>query len=457
MTSFDSPSDFTAVTNPILVFRYIDSFEEVLGEHGSIRELWYYRLEVRDVFTKSISDGPEQPTHAMGYLNFLSQAVENATIYDPNEKDRIGAESINMAHEFMEKIMERVFSLIEPIAKEYIHFDYQYADYMAIYPVLEKRPEFKADRNYRTPNPGSESQYVSRQSIETYASKTNSTCIYISHAYLFFLAPLRLRLYEKNVWQLCSALNDIGSLYIYNVVVTPREYLVERIRKLLKSVIARFSYLPQENQVFKDEHTIQTPAVLARSFFVYAGICKSLENYVDIDVGSVISYVLVHQSHAPSLGVVGQKLDWLTASAFDFSKNLIKVIVTWYSDFFSKRIAALTGPHSSTGAPHIIYSPLRQGFYSRRGNAFRVENYCDIKELRTLVSLVGPYGVKLIDRELLRLAQGHIAVIRDIMKQYGKELDEFYNVYQHEAKTALLIKQFRGSFRITYLSNSHLL
>jgi hypothetical protein len=70
--------------------------------------------------------------------------------------------------------------------------------------------------------------------------------------------------------------------------------------------------------------------------------------------------------------------------------------------------------------------------------------------------MIGPYGVKLIDRELLRFAQAHVAVLRDIMKQYSKELDELFSVYQNEPKTALLIKQFRGPFE-SYVSRTRVL
>jgi hypothetical protein len=77
----------------------------------------------KQIFERAITDGPNQPTHAMAFIILLSQFPENATPYDPNERDRIGEACIELAQRFLGKITERIRDLINQIASQYIIFD----------------------------------------------------------------------------------------------------------------------------------------------------------------------------------------------------------------------------------------------------------------------------------------------------------------------------------------------
>jgi len=299
--------------------------------------------------------------------------------------------------------MDRIISLVEQVSSDYRNFDYQYADYLAIYPLIEKRPDFKPDKNYRSPIvPGSESLFASRANVEKYELNLLLLVkIMFINLFFFLFVTTSLRLYGRNIWQLCSTLNEIGSITIYNSLFVPREvrlrsppsilniltlplqYLIERLKKLLKSVYARVMTLPADQQPFKDEQTTpQPPSVVTKTLSVYMHVIKDLESYVDIDVSRIIKDVLLTQAWAPyvpfatlslssiylnllpfrSVGVAGGKLDWLESKSFEYLDNYIKTMATWYSDFFNKR---LTGP--SAAALHICYSSNRKGFYTRRG------------------------------------------------------------------------------------------
>lgn len=80
--------------------------------------------------------------------------------------------------------------------------------------------------------------------------------------------------------------------------------------------------------------------------------------------------------------------------------QFMQTISNWYLDFVNRRL--------EYGA--VIYSPVRKSFVSR--TTFRAEDYCSIIELQSLVKLVGPFGIKLIDRPLLDLIQKNLAGIR---------------------------------------------
>lgn len=50
----------------------------------------------------------------------------------------------------------------------------------------------------------------------------------------------------------------------------------------------------------------------------------------------------------------------------------------------------------------ITYSPSRKSFVSKSSAPLKAELYADLSEMKALATLVGPYGIKLIDREILK-------------------------------------------------------
>jgi hypothetical protein len=98
----------------------------------------------------------------------------------------------------------------------------------------------------------------------------------------------------------------------------------------------------------------------------------------------------------PSIRAVGKAgtFDWVVTddSEFKYESKFIGPLVSWYSEFVSKKLSL----------PGVCYSSSRLGFVSRTGLAFRAEFYSDIDELKALARIVGPYGIRLIDREILK-------------------------------------------------------
>lgn len=74
--------------------------------------------------------------------------------------------------------------------------------------------------------------------------------------------------------------------------------------------------------------------------------------------------------------------------------------------------------------PGVAYSPARKGFVSRTGIvhgnicltflglAFKAEHYADIVEFKAFANLFGPYGVKLVDREVLKFILSNVNSIK---------------------------------------------
>ena len=92
----------------------------------------------------------------------------------------------------------------------------------------------------------------------------------------------------------------------------------------------------------------------------------------------------------------------------------------------------------------VIYSPIRKSFVSR--TTFKVDDYCSTTELQSLVTLVGPLGIKLIDRQFLDLIAKNIAGIKDHLQTNIDDLREISNTYTTDQCIAAVkrIKDLEG-------------
>jgi NCK-associated protein 1 len=82
-----------------------------------------------------------------------------------------------------------------------------------------------------------------------------------------------------------------------------------------------------------------------------------------------------------------------------------------------------------------IYSPNRRAFISSPLtpiNAFRIEEYVDTLELRSLTRLIGPYGVRVFDHMALDAIISNSEKLRDVLSQHAKTLKETETLLYNE-------------------------
>lgn len=396
----------------LLHTKYVDSIEELLSEIVSLRELWYFRESLQQIFDRIISEKSSQSKYATTYLILLSQFIENATLFDPPEKDRIGQECVAIASVYIKRIMDQIVTDLEQIRNYYLKFDSLGEEKNAIHLVIEKLESLRKPEKWQPPpRPGSESTFSGRAKNE------------------------ELRLIEKNMYQLCYSLNQFESIFIYNTLLTPKEFLISRLKKSLKQYIDEILFIPLEKAPFKDERTISPPSTIVNQIFIYCTIIKTLESQINIDCSKLIENVLLKQVYTPSLSEVGGKLDWIFSKNIEYANNAIKGISMWYAGFLAKKL--------STPQLAICYSPNRKGFYSKRGQTFKAEKYLDYSELLRLTSLIGPYGVKIIDKELLKFISSCLPALKETIKAFSGDLTELMNNYHKEATTLQIVKNIR--------------
>eukprot|EP01087_Luapelamoeba_hula_P014697 TRINITY_DN4352_c0_g1_i1.p1 TRINITY_DN4352_c0_g1~~TRINITY_DN4352_c0_g1_i1.p1 ORF type:complete len:922 (+),score=120.84 TRINITY_DN4352_c0_g1_i1:139-2904(+) len=394
--------------------RNVDQLEEQIEEYASLKMLWYFRDLLVDSFEKAINDGPCNPLYTTGYLHLLAEFPENTTPFLPEEKEFIGPECVQMAQSFLDKITQRVAQIMMEIGTQYLTFNDQLKPENAAYPLLLRQKDYKFEKNFVHPaTPGEETQHKARPDME------------------------QLRLRERNVYQLCTSMQDFVDIAIYDHKFIPREYLRDKLASVLRSFI--------KQAVVPDTATgnIQRPSILETQFNMFFSTIKLVENYVDIDIGDLISEVCLKQIHNKAVSEVN-KIDWTAEGEITWGNDvyLMKCVSKWYGEFVSKKLQI----------PGISYSANRRAFISRAAMPFKAEDYADLAELSALCRLVGPYGVKAIDREAMKFIVENIAGIKGVLKTNKQHLEFIAQNYHKDV--ASQIKNLKGDLFFFFFPHS---
>ncbi len=209
-----------------------------------------------EIFDRAIKDGPNQPLHALSFVNVVAEWPANVTTYNAEEREEVGRDCVAPAEKLFSDTSSRIAALLGEIAKQAIGFENQVADINAAYPLLQKRKDYKPSKDFVPPEtPGIESEYKRRPTLD------------------------KLRLYERNAWQLCNILHDVESLIIFDHRLTPREFLrdvlAESLRKFLRAAVA----VEVKDDKGHTERILQRPSVLEKHINIYTSVLKLAENH----------------------------------------------------------------------------------------------------------------------------------------------------------------------------------
>eukprot|EP01132_Coremiostelium_polycephalum_P004043 gene4043-5061_t len=387
----------------------VDSLDQLLEEYGNLSGLWSFKEPLLHVFDASIMDGADQPTHSMTFLKLLAQFPSTATQFWPEEKELIGKECVEIANNCLNKITSRIVSILSStVAQTFLTNEAQLADVNAAFPLLQKRKDWKPPKDFVPPVvPGSESQFRSRPNLE------------------------QLRAYEKNAFQLCNSLNEFLDIVIYDHQFVPREFLRDKLGQSLKTFMRQTLSPPVPQGSSQVDIVIPRPSIFESQLKVFLGVLVLVENYVDIDIGDLIRETLLSEFYAKALGKSG-RVDWFPEGEIEYNDVALQSISNYFVDVVTKKLST----------PGVVYSPVRLGFLSKTGLPFRAEDHSDYVEMRSLCNLVGPYGVKLIEREILRFVLTTTTSIKELLSTNAMALEEFSTCF-YKPKSLDLIKRFK--------------
>ncbi|KAK5577165.1 hypothetical protein RB653_002103 [Dictyostelium firmibasis] len=390
----------------------VDCLDQLLEEYGNMTQLWSFREPLFHSFDAAIVDMTcDQPSHSMIYLKLLSQFPSHvASQFYPEEKELIGKECVDLANTCLTKITNRIVSIMaNTIASTFLSDEQQLADVNAAFPLLQKKKDWKPPKDFIPPiEPASESQFKNRANLE------------------------QLRSEEKNAFQLCTALNEFLDITIYDHIFVPREFLREKLGSALKQYMRQSIQPPAPTSSSSQiDVNITRLSTYESQLRVFIGVLVLVENHVDIDIGDLIRETLLGEFYAKALGKSG-RVDWFPEGEIEMNELTLHSITSYYVDLVSKKL----------NTPGVVFSPVKLGFISKAGTPFRAEEHADLTEMRALCDLVGPYGIKVIEREILRFILTTVASMKEILSLNAMNLEEFASNF-YKPKAAELLKKFK--------------
>ncbi len=371
---------------PVLLDRYV-----------ALDDLWYFREGFKQAFISSTIGGSTQPARSMVYLRLLAEFANRPSPFCPDEHVARGKSCVILGRNFIERIALCINNGLVTVATQFADFAAQLAEVNAAYPVLQAWPGWKPAKDFVAPvTPGAESAFAQRQALDALAQA------------------------QSAVFALCSALNEDVSIQIHDTLFTPREFVRERLALTLREFLFKRATL--------SDGVIERPVHLERRINDFCSVFILVENYLDINLSSVFREVALLQTYHPSMSELGA-LSAAMQAPNEWEAVMVKPLVLFYSNFVTQH---LMGDRVS-----VVWSPNRKAFVSRTGSVFRAEDYASLKELKALCRLLGPYGVKLLDQEVLKAVQGVVRKLKESLLENRAACVEMQRVFQERDADAV--------------------
>jgi len=182
------------------------------------------------------------------------------------------------------------------------------------------------------------------------------------------------------------------------------------------------------------EGLIERPTHLKRQINAVFYVLSIMEQRVMFGLQQIFQEVLMEETCIAEPALLGTEIP---AGEVDLGDRFISSIINWYMDFITKRLYLPLNQSS------ILYSPVRMAFVSKPGQAFRAENYCDLQELQALASIIGPYGVRLLDSYILRFLVSNISAVKESISAMASPLDEINSNFTKDARVLESMKRIK--------------
>uniref|UniRef100_A0A8C1RYQ8 NCK associated protein 1 like n=1 Tax=Cyprinus carpio TaxID=7962 RepID=A0A8C1RYQ8_CYPCA len=173
--------------------------------------------------------------------------------------------------------------------------------------------------------------------------------------------------------ELCASYSICADFTVFKHIIVPAEFLLSQLEIRLNKVIVQMANYNQST------HEIARPSDLLAGIQAYVTSLHSLSCYINIDVTRLVKNVLLQQT---------QPLDSYGS----------QTITTLYTNWF------LEGLLRQASSALIVHCPTTQCFVNQNTEneqSFHAEEYADICGLRSLAELIGPYGLKFLNENLM--------------------------------------------------------
>uniref|UniRef100_A0A8C4NIK5 NCK-associated protein 1 n=1 Tax=Eptatretus burgeri TaxID=7764 RepID=A0A8C4NIK5_EPTBU len=334
--------------------RMVDALDDLLVETSSLSIFCFYNQAFERMFQQCL-ELPSQSRFSITFPLVCSHFMSCTHELCPEERHHIGERSLSICNTFLEGIAKQTRNLITNICSEQCKLSNQLLprhSAKTISQVVSKKSKKMITKKgeLEKERPGVESMRKDRQII-TNMDKLHSALV-----------------------ELCLATNYTPSFTLWEHTFTPKEFLTSCLEaSFTKSIVAMSSY----NQATQD---IAKPSELLHSVRAYMSVLQSLEDFVQIDITRVFNNVLLQQTQpTDSRG----------------EPTITAHYSSWYLEALLRQASNCL----------VVFSPCMKAFLNLTSEShdlpFSAVEYTDITEMRCLAELLGPYGIKFLNENLM--------------------------------------------------------
>jgi len=277
---------------------------------------------------------------------------------------------------------------------------------------------FRIGKDFQPPAiPGSESQFESRPDLRS------------------------LRFAVRDMGQIIHSLSVLETITVFDCRFAPLEYIREKVQDVLRNWF-RSMLRPNANG------SLRRPSAIIRRFETVLHSLASVEHYGTLGIEAAWREVVLSEFYIQDFCQFGSS-GATSLKEIDSGDATIHGLIAWYNNFISNTV-----PNS---AGNIVYSPIYKTFVTRRdastqGALTMAESMLSVSELRALVTIMGPYGVKVFDALLLRGVAGLTRNMKEQLQLNSSVLEDLAQSYSVESRFVEAAKKLKDMDR--FVSNA---
>uniref|UniRef100_A0A8C2JKX1 NCK associated protein 1 like n=1 Tax=Cyprinus carpio TaxID=7962 RepID=A0A8C2JKX1_CYPCA len=333
--------------------RMMDSVNELLCETADLSILCFHARVFEKLFSQSSEDVSMQ-RYLTAFPVICSHFSQCLHALCPEETEEIENQSLKLCVSFLEEISRQTCTVVLEICAEQCN-------------LHEKLlPKHSAETISTARNKKLKKSLPKKGDVPK--EKPGTESLRKDRAIVTNLDKMHQALTE-----LCASYSICADFTVFKHIIVPAEFLLSQLEIRLNKVIVQMANYNQST------HEIARPSDLLAGIQAYVTSLHSLSCYINIDVTRLVKNVLLQQT---------QPLDSYGS----------QTITTLYTNWF------LEGLLRQASSALIVHCPTTQCFVNQNTEneqSFHAEEYADICGLRSLAELIGPYGLKFLNENLM--------------------------------------------------------
>uniref|UniRef100_A0A2C9L0W9 Uncharacterized protein n=1 Tax=Biomphalaria glabrata TaxID=6526 RepID=A0A2C9L0W9_BIOGL len=352
--------------------KMVDSLDEMLEETTELSIYCFHTPILEHHFNQCMEFLP-QHRYSLVFPLICSHFMMATHSHCPEERMSIGNTSLKYINWFLKHICNEIVGVVTKICAQNVEMDQKLLPSEAVpallYQQLKTKDKEKKDKKLQEPSkPGIESIRKNREQLSN------------------------LDKYYMALTDLCYAINYSPVISVFDHCFIPQEFLLQTLEAMLTKVIADLT------QIVTDGKTVAKPKDVLCAIQSHLNILQNVGNFVHLDISRLLRKVLLEQS---------QPVD------SNGEKTITSKYKHWYVDVLMT--------HVLCNFEQMTYSPTRKSIICLAQShvdplTTAAEDFINIQEFRALAELIGPYGMKYVEDQMIYAITAHFDEIKKLVK-----------------------------------------